>query len=98
MFACMWERGLKMDDPAVFRQALADAGLPTDRLLELIGVEVNVTAPLGASPADLTRLGLSTAQIADLVQWRNAATAASSKPPGSLRKSSTKPLSCGSWL
>jgi 2-hydroxychromene-2-carboxylate isomerase len=36
MFACMWERGLKMDDTAVFRQALADAGLPTDRLLELI--------------------------------------------------------------
>ena len=27
------------------------------KLLELIGVEVNVTAPLGASPADLTRLG-----------------------------------------
>ena len=27
------------------------------RLLETIGVDVNVTAPLGASPADLTRLG-----------------------------------------
>jgi 2-hydroxychromene-2-carboxylate isomerase len=39
MFACMWERGLKMDDPAVFSQALADAGLPTDRLLELIGTD-----------------------------------------------------------
>ena len=36
MFASMWERGLKMDDPAVVRQALADAGLPVDRLLELV--------------------------------------------------------------
>lgn len=36
VYACMWERGLKMDDPAVFRQALADAGLPVDKLLELI--------------------------------------------------------------
>lgn len=35
MYACMWERELKMDDPAVFRQALADAGLPVDQLLEL---------------------------------------------------------------
>lgn len=39
MFACMWERELKMDDPAVFRQALTDAGLPVDRLLELIGTD-----------------------------------------------------------
>lgn len=36
MFACMWERGLKMDDPAVVRQALADAGLPVDTLLERV--------------------------------------------------------------
>lgn len=36
MYACMWERGLKMDDPAVFRQALLDAGLPADELLHLI--------------------------------------------------------------
>lgn len=36
MYACMWERALKMDDPAVFRQALLDAGLPADQLLELI--------------------------------------------------------------
>lgn len=33
VYAAMWERGLKMDDPAVFRQALADAGLPADRLI-----------------------------------------------------------------
>lgn len=39
MFACMWERELKMDDPAVFRQALAEAGLPVDRLLELVGTD-----------------------------------------------------------
>ena len=36
MYACMWERGLKMDDPAVVHQALADAGLPVDQLLGLI--------------------------------------------------------------
>ena len=36
MYACMWERELKMDDPAVFRQALVDAGLPADELLQLI--------------------------------------------------------------
>lgn len=36
VYAAMWEQGLKMDDPAVFRQALADAGLPADKLLALI--------------------------------------------------------------
>jgi 2-hydroxychromene-2-carboxylate isomerase len=36
MYACMWERELKMDDPAVFRQALVDADLPADQLLQLI--------------------------------------------------------------
>jgi 2-hydroxychromene-2-carboxylate isomerase len=36
VYAAMWEQGLKMDDPAVFRQALADAGLPADELLALI--------------------------------------------------------------
>jgi 2-hydroxychromene-2-carboxylate isomerase len=35
IYACMWERGLKMDDPAVFRAALVEAGLPAERLLEL---------------------------------------------------------------
>ncbi len=35
IYACMWERGLKMDDPAVFRTALLESGLPVDRLLEL---------------------------------------------------------------
>jgi 2-hydroxychromene-2-carboxylate isomerase len=35
VYACMWERGLKMDDAAVFRDALVEAGLPADRLLEL---------------------------------------------------------------
>lgn len=36
MYPCMWERELKMDDPAVFRQALVDAGLPAEQLLQLI--------------------------------------------------------------
>ena len=35
IYACMWERELKMDDPAVFRAALLEAGLPADPLLEL---------------------------------------------------------------
>jgi 2-hydroxychromene-2-carboxylate isomerase len=35
MYACMWERGLKMDDPAVLRAALLEAGLPADDLLAL---------------------------------------------------------------
>ena len=33
VFADMWERGLKMDDPQVMRQALADGGLPVEDLL-----------------------------------------------------------------
>jgi len=39
IYACMWERELKMDDPAVFESALADAGLPAAKLLELIRTE-----------------------------------------------------------
>ncbi len=39
MYACMWERSLKMDDPAVFRQALVDAGLPADQLLEAMSTD-----------------------------------------------------------
>lgn len=35
VFADMWERGLKMDDPAVVRQALEAADLPADELLGL---------------------------------------------------------------
>ena len=35
MYACMWERSLKMDDPAVIRAELAAAGLPVDDLLAL---------------------------------------------------------------
>lgn len=35
MYACMWERSLKMDDPVVIRSELAAAGLPVDDLLAL---------------------------------------------------------------
>ncbi|HSZ75584.1 MAG TPA: 2-hydroxychromene-2-carboxylate isomerase [Rhizomicrobium sp.] len=34
-FHFMWEEPRKMDDPETFRAALAEAGLPADRLLEL---------------------------------------------------------------
>ncbi|HUQ12997.1 MAG TPA: DsbA family protein, partial [Novosphingobium sp.] len=32
MFAGMWERGLKLDDPAVIAATLAEAGLPAELL------------------------------------------------------------------
>lgn len=35
IYACMWERERKMDDPAVLRASLVEAGLPADKLLEL---------------------------------------------------------------
>ncbi len=37
VYEAMWVEGLKMDDPAVIRQAFADAGLPADKLIELMG-------------------------------------------------------------
>jgi 2-hydroxychromene-2-carboxylate isomerase len=37
MFRAMWERGLKMDDPAVFLATMAEAGLPAERLMALTG-------------------------------------------------------------
>ena len=36
MYACMWEQERKMDDPAVFRAALEQAGLPADQLLGMM--------------------------------------------------------------
>ena len=39
MYACMWEQERKMDDPAVFRAALVDAGLPADALLAMIATD-----------------------------------------------------------
>lgn len=35
MFVGMWERGLKLDDPAVLGEAIAEAGLPAERLFAL---------------------------------------------------------------
>jgi 2-hydroxychromene-2-carboxylate isomerase len=37
VFRAMWVNGLKMDDPAVIKAALDAAGLPADRLIELMG-------------------------------------------------------------
>jgi 2-hydroxychromene-2-carboxylate isomerase len=36
VFRAMWVQGLKMDDPAVIRQAFDHAGLPADRLIALM--------------------------------------------------------------
>ena len=33
VFKCMWEQGLKMDDPAVIATALRESGLPADEIL-----------------------------------------------------------------
>lgn len=37
MFAAMWEQGRDLADPAVFHAALAEAGLPADRIMALAG-------------------------------------------------------------
>lgn len=37
MFAAMWERGLDLADPEVFRTTLVEAGLPADRIMALAG-------------------------------------------------------------
>ena len=37
VFRAMWVKGLKMDDPAVIKAAVDEAGLPADRLIELMG-------------------------------------------------------------
>jgi 2-hydroxychromene-2-carboxylate isomerase len=37
VYRAMWVDGLKMDDPAVIKAALDAAGLPADRLIELMG-------------------------------------------------------------
>lgn len=56
MFAGMWERAQKMDDPAVFRQALTDAGLPVAQLLELITTDA-VKAQLMANTESAVAAG-----------------------------------------
>jgi 2-hydroxychromene-2-carboxylate isomerase len=51
IYACMWERELKMDDPAVFKAALLDAGLPADKLLELIPTDAVKTGLMANTEA-----------------------------------------------
>ncbi|MDX2238471.1 MAG: 2-hydroxychromene-2-carboxylate isomerase [Hyphomonadaceae bacterium] len=48
VLAAMWERGLKMDDPAVIKVALDEAGLPGERLLARAGAD-DVKAKLAAN-------------------------------------------------
>ncbi len=33
LYSCMWEQGLRMDDPQVIHQALNDSGLPADEII-----------------------------------------------------------------
>jgi 2-hydroxychromene-2-carboxylate isomerase len=48
VYRAMWVDGLKMDDPAVIKAAFAKAGLPADRLIELMG-DAEVKAELIAN-------------------------------------------------
>jgi 2-hydroxychromene-2-carboxylate isomerase len=48
VYRAMWVDGLKMDDPAVIRQALEAAGLPAEQLIALIG-DADVKARLIAN-------------------------------------------------
>ena len=57
VFADMWERGRKMDDPTVIRAALDEAGLPADRLIELSQSDA-VKAALLRNTEDAVALGL----------------------------------------
>ncbi|MDB5465026.1 MAG: oxidoreductase [Phenylobacterium sp.] len=56
VYAAMWERGLKMDDPEVFRQALADASLPADQLIAR-SQDPEVKAALVTATAELVDRG-----------------------------------------
>lgn len=95
MYACMWERALKMDDPAVFRQAMVDAGLPADDLLQLIttdavkaGLMANTEAAVAAgvfgSPSFLvgTELYFGKDRLRDVEEeyLRQAGTSAATSP------------------
>lgn len=51
IYAAMWERGLKMDDPTVFRATLVEAGLPVDRLLEVSQTDAVKSGLLGNTEA-----------------------------------------------
>jgi 2-hydroxychromene-2-carboxylate isomerase len=57
VYRAMWVMGRKMDDPAVIRQALLDAGLPADRLIELMG-DAGVKAKLMENTGEAVAKGV----------------------------------------
>jgi 2-hydroxychromene-2-carboxylate isomerase len=57
VFADMWERGRKMDDPAVIRAALDEAGLPAEELIRLSQTDA-VKAALLRNTEDAVARGL----------------------------------------
>ncbi|HVM99546.1 MAG TPA: 2-hydroxychromene-2-carboxylate isomerase [Caulobacteraceae bacterium] len=57
VYRAMWEKGLKMDDPAVIRAELEAAGLPADRLVELMG-DPEVKAKLIANTEEAVSKGV----------------------------------------
>ena len=57
VYRAMWVQGLKMDDPAVIRQALEAAGLPAERLIALMG-DADVKARLIANTEQAVAKGV----------------------------------------
>ena len=57
VFADMWERGRKMDDPAVIRTAFEEAGLPAEELIRLSQTDA-VKATLLRNTEDAVARGL----------------------------------------
>ena len=55
VFADMWERGRKMDDPAVIRAALEEAGLPAEELIRLSQTDAVKAALLRNTEAAVER-------------------------------------------
>ena len=57
VYAAMWTRGLKMDDPTVIAAALAEAGLPAEELMALTADDA-VKATLIANTNDAVARGV----------------------------------------
>ncbi|HEY2710288.1 MAG TPA: 2-hydroxychromene-2-carboxylate isomerase [Caulobacteraceae bacterium] len=57
VYRAMWVDGLKMDDPAMIKAAFEQAGLPADRLIELMG-DAEVKAELIANTEGAVAAGV----------------------------------------
>ena len=57
VYRAMWVNGLKMDDPAVIQEAFEKAGLPAEKLIELMG-DAEVKAELIANTEEAVAAGV----------------------------------------